>query len=66
MHLSQIFSICTFVFDSMVPSSFWDSNFLQISMHFLYLADNCVGLPMLEASYMHLVTENRGILYAIC
>jgi hypothetical protein len=40
MHISLICSICTFSFDS---------NFLQILMHFLYLADNCVGFPENDA-----------------
>jgi hypothetical protein len=43
------YDMCTFVFNLMVPRSFGDSNFLQIFIHFLYLMDNCLGLPVKDA-----------------
>jgi hypothetical protein len=55
--------MCIVAFDSMVPSSFWDSNslwdcnFLQICMQFLYLVDNCLVLR---------VNDDGGILVAPC
>jgi hypothetical protein len=48
MNLSQICSICSSVFGLMELRSFWDFKFLQISMHFLYLLSNCLGLPLKE------------------
>jgi hypothetical protein len=41
-----IYNMCSSFFDLMVARSFGDPNFLQISMHFQNLLDNCLGLPV--------------------